>query len=100
MGSSISKLTIVEGMLVFGLNPADSPLDDVLRRAVGALGSYSGEQFVADGRRAAAFMRGEISARQIPLSHPQFADATGYPNSWLSVAVDSFEPRPFGFVFL
>jgi hypothetical protein len=81
---------IVQGTIFFPLDPTDSALDEALRRAVAAIGSFSGEEFAPEGKRAAAFLRGEISARRVALIHPLYSEATGYTDSRLYVSVGRY----------
>ncbi len=99
MKASIEELFIVEIKLVFPLESGKGS-DEVLRQAVKALGGFSGDQFVPEGKRAESFMRGEISASSITLIHPAFTDETDYPNSWLSVGVDIQEVKGRGTIFV
>ena len=97
MSTTISRLFIVEAKVVFQTSEAEG-LDSVLRRSVRALGNFRGAAFAPEGRRAASFMRGEISATRISLGHPKFTEESRAPNSWLSVSVD--DEGSMGVVFL
>ena len=97
MSATISRLFIVEGKVVFRTR-AGEDLDSVLRRSVRALGDFRGAPFAPEGRRAASFLRGDISATRISLGHPQFTEESGAPNSWLSISIDA--ERSMGVVFL
>lgn len=89
MSTSISKFFIVESKLVLE-GRGNNSLDDLLRRAAGALGNVEGASFVPGGKRAASFLEGKINARRITLTHPAFSEEKGYSNSWLSLSADSY----------
>lgn len=89
MSEAAGKDFIVEGMLVLPGSDHRS-LDDLLRKVFAALVSGDGVQYTARGKRSQSFLRGEISARRITLNHPDFTEATGYPDSWLSLAADRY----------
>jgi len=89
MSEATGRDFIVEGMLVMPGNDNRS-LDELLRKVAAALASGNGVQYAARGKRSQSFLRGEISARRITLSHPDFTEATGCPDSWLSLAADRY----------
>lgn len=89
MSTSTSRLFIVQCKLILS-NHDNYSLDDFLRRAVYALGSFDGADFVPQGKHAASFLEGKTSAHGIALTHPGFTEAKGYTNSWLSISADSY----------
>lgn len=89
MSEAAGRDFIVEGMLVLAGNDNCS-LDDLLRKVAAALASGDGAQYAARGKRSQSFLKGEISTRRITLNHPDFTEATGYPDSWLSLAADRY----------
>lgn len=90
---------VVGGLLVIEAG-RHGPRDRLLRTAVAALGELSGEAFVPEGRLDIAFLAGDRSATSVSLTHPRFPILDDDAISWLSLAVDTYEPEPWEAIFV
>jgi hypothetical protein len=101
VNGGIVEPTIVQSKLVLPFDKQRQSLDDLLRSAVRAIGTHDGARFTPEGKRDRAFIEGAVANHdRVTLVHPKFSESAGYENSWLSVTVDTYEPKPLAAIFL
>jgi hypothetical protein len=83
-------------MLMLTMDAADEHESAVLRRAVGALGTFAGEGFRPRNARDTRFLNGEGEATTVFLTHPAHPDVT----SSVHLVLGDFEPDGSGEIFL